>query len=287
MAKLDEDIPMSQVDKFISAEIPKDPRLREIILRNNVHGPCGPSDPNCPCMQDGSCTKRFPKEPADTSYIDDRGYAQFRRRCKETVIIGKGAKRRPVTDRDIVPYSPFLSLKYDAHVNADLCSTNHCVQYLFKYINKGGDRAKNVVVEAGVKVDETKDYVDNRYMSVTDCAWRIFEFNLHERFPAVHAISIHLEDEDMVIYDKTDPTKALFETTELTRYLDRPKEKEFDHLTICAYYETYREMRRKKNKDGSYEEPHPRAIPHPDGKHYILRRTGPPIISRIHWVPPL
>src|SRR4051794_32299221 len=69
------------VDRVISAEIPNkndDAALYEIILRNNVHGPCGehlPScdarcrdqNPKCPCMKSDSpngqkfCSKKFPK----------------------------------------------------------------------------------------------------------------------------------------------------------------------------------------------------------------------------------
>lgn len=262
---------MDQVDKFISAEIPGEdqPQLREIILRNNIHGPC-----NERCMVDGRCSKQFPKAPAETSFVDDRGYAVYRRRCEETVVVGKGKDRRPITDRDVVPYSPYLSLKYDAHINADLCSTNHCVQYLFKYINKGQDRALNVVVEAGVAVDELKDYVNDRYMSSTDCLWRIFDFPLHERFPAVQPLALHLEDDDYVVYDKEDPEKALSKTTELTRYLDRPKLPVFDNLTYTGYYESYIELLKPGNG----------SVPHPDNKHHIKPRTGPQIVTRVHWV---
>ena len=268
--------PWTRWTSYIRAEIPgkDEPALREIILRNNLHGPCGIDNPSCPCMVEGRCTKNFPKAPAEQTFIDDRGYANFRRRCEETVIVDKGKKQRPVTDRDVVPYNAFLTQKYDCHVNVDLCSTNHCVLYFFKYINKGEDRVMNVVVEAGVPVDEIKDYVNDRYLSSSASAWRIYEFPLHDRFPAVQPLGIHLEDTDIVIYDTKDPEKALHDTTELTRYLNRPRGEVFDDLTYTAYYETFIEQLRPGND----------SFPHPDGRHHIKPRTGRPIVTRIHWV---
>lgn len=54
-----------QIDSVISAELPnpqEDPLLFEVIRKNRIHGPCGTLNPNSPCMRDGKCRKRYPRE---------------------------------------------------------------------------------------------------------------------------------------------------------------------------------------------------------------------------------
>ena len=54
-----------KIDDVVSAEIPPpdtEPKLHDIVRANMIHGPCGPLNPNSPCMKDGRCTKAFPKE---------------------------------------------------------------------------------------------------------------------------------------------------------------------------------------------------------------------------------
>ncbi|CAH2100128.1 unnamed protein product [Euphydryas editha] len=54
----------NDIDSSIRAEIPDpiaDPVLYDIVKTHMIHGPCGAFNGNAPCIQDGRCTKRYPK----------------------------------------------------------------------------------------------------------------------------------------------------------------------------------------------------------------------------------
>ena len=42
-----------------------------------------------------------------------------------------------LNDSHVVPYNPYLSLKYGCHINLEWTQNQKCCQYIFKYITKG------------------------------------------------------------------------------------------------------------------------------------------------------
>jgi hypothetical protein len=56
---------VKDVDRMISAELsnPKTNMLaHEMVARCMVHGPCGATFPNAPCMEEGKCKKQYPRK---------------------------------------------------------------------------------------------------------------------------------------------------------------------------------------------------------------------------------
>ena len=52
-------------NKIFTAELPDihtDPSLFEVVRKNMVHGPCGAINSKSPCMENGKCSKGYPKE---------------------------------------------------------------------------------------------------------------------------------------------------------------------------------------------------------------------------------
>jgi len=77
-------------DKIVSAEIPlEEGTLRQLVIDHMIHGPCGLANPKCPCMEDGKCTKRFPKDFRQTTCENSDGYPQYRRRDDGLYVIKK------------------------------------------------------------------------------------------------------------------------------------------------------------------------------------------------------
>ncbi len=106
-------------------------------------------------------------------------------------------------NRRVVPHNVYLSTKYDAHINVKVCNNIRVVKYLFKYIYKRHDRATieisrqndNAIEGNVVKANEIKKYLNCHYVSVSKATWRIFKFDMHERFPTVKHLQYHLPNQ--------------------------------------------------------------------------------------------
>jgi len=64
------------IDTIISAEIPnkdRDPILYEIVCKNMIHGPCGELNIRSPCMNNGKCSKKYPRKLVKDTQTGDDG----------------------------------------------------------------------------------------------------------------------------------------------------------------------------------------------------------------------
>jgi hypothetical protein len=66
-------------DRIVCAEIPDKTLFPELYETVMLHGPCGPANPNAPCMKDGKCSKGYPKPFAETTTTDSNEYPIYRR----------------------------------------------------------------------------------------------------------------------------------------------------------------------------------------------------------------
>ena len=94
--------------------------------------------------------------------------------------------------RRVVPYSPYLSLHYKAHIKVEICGSVKAVKYIHKYIYKGGDCATVILDD---QHDEIKRYLHGRYIGPIEAVWRLFEFSTHGEEPPVMHLALHLPDE--------------------------------------------------------------------------------------------
>ena len=56
---------------------------------------------------------------------------------------------RMVDNSWIVPYNPYLALRYDAHINVEVCASVTSTKYLYKYCTKGSDRSMMSIQHEG------------------------------------------------------------------------------------------------------------------------------------------
>ncbi|KAI8561187.1 hypothetical protein RHMOL_Rhmol04G0318500 [Rhododendron molle] len=195
----------AQVDKLVCAEFPDpidDPALFETVLRCMVHGPCGARNPQAPCMENGICTKRYPRDFTEETTMDQDGYPVYHRRNTGKVYIVRG---HPVDNRDIVPYNPHLSRMFNCHINVEVCAGLQCVKYIHKYIYKGYDCTTMVLGGD----NEIQQYLDARYIGPPEAACRIFGHRLHEEVPAVVRLEVHLPGMHRCIYNPSESLETI------------------------------------------------------------------------------
>ncbi|XP_076044682.1 uncharacterized protein LOC143027298 [Oratosquilla oratoria] len=89
------------------AELPSehDPKLRELVKKLMIHGPCGTFNPNSICMVEGECQKKFPMPYQEETITN--------------VSVRVGVHE--VDCRFVVPYNRYLLRKYGAHINVEVC----------------------------------------------------------------------------------------------------------------------------------------------------------------------
>jgi len=191
----------NQIDSIISAELPdpqQDPILFEVISKNMIHGPCGPINPNAPCMKKGKCSKKYPRELLQETQTGGDGYPQYRRLkpCNggHTTILKVNNLNVEIDNRWVVPYTPLLSKAFKTHINVEFCNLVKSIKYICKYVNKGSDMAVFGLLNRNAPSDEITQFQMGRYISSNEAVWRILGFNIHERYPTVIHLSVHLEN---------------------------------------------------------------------------------------------
>ncbi|KAL8580067.1 hypothetical protein ACOMHN_065116 [Nucella lapillus] len=96
-------------------------------------------------------------------------------------------------------------------------------------------------VEGETRKDEIKTFQTGRYISTNEAVWRIFSFDLHQRYPPVVNLSVHLENGQRVYYtEKTAHQRAQAppETT-LTAFFKLCQSDEFARTLLYAEVPTY------------------------------------------------
>jgi len=101
--------------------------------------------------------------------MDVNGYPIYRHIDMGHTLLVHGIE---LDNRWVASHNVYLSTKYDAHINIEVCNNIHAVKYLFKYVYKGYDRATveisrqsdNATKGNVVEINEIQKYLDCRYV---------------------------------------------------------------------------------------------------------------------------
>ncbi len=160
----------------------------------------------------------------------------------------------------VIPYNPYLTMRYQCHINVKVCSSITAMKYLYKYVYKGHDCVLVVLQpEAGALSvaapqavgggangnnvpaarDEVQNYLDGRYVSASKtCHW-FFAFDLHDMHPNVYHLAVHLPNEQTTYFPKgTTVGEAMMcnNSTTLTRWCDFNRKAKFEYAIATTLH---------------------------------------------------
>jgi hypothetical protein len=261
------------IDRLISAEIPDpqvDAALFDVVKSCMVHGPCGVLKPGAVCMQDGKCSKEFPKLFCEQTIVTDSGYPSYRRPDNGSILNVAGHE---LDNRWIVPYNPELSKKFCAHINLEACMSIKSVKYLFKYVYKGHDCANIEIVQQDPTThDEISDFLDARYVSPPEAFWRLSEYPLHGQSHTIIRLAVHMPNNNPVYFTPGQEEEAVNRETanksQLTAWF------ELNRVDCRARQYLYTEVPNHYVFDGGRKQWKPRKL------------RGDTVISRMYAVRP-
>ncbi|KIH67418.1 hypothetical protein ANCDUO_02256 [Ancylostoma duodenale] len=109
---------------------------------------------------------------------------------------------------------------FEAHINVEYCNSVKSIEYICKYVNKGSDMAVFSLENEKCALDEIMQYLMGRYASTNEGVWHILSFSIHERYPPVVHLSVHLENGQWVYFtaDNAEERAANPPNTTLTAF---------------------------------------------------------------------
>lgn len=195
------------IDQVVWARWPdpnSQPSLFDKVKKYMLHGPCGKGyDESSPCLQNGVCRFGFPQPFQERTTLTNDGYPLYYRPNDGHAYEVNGFI---YDNRWISTFNPFCLEFMDGHANINVAFNFWNNKYLFKYLKKGGDAG---TVELADQNNEIKQYVEGRYFSAAEAAWRIFEFEIHGQYPSVMRLPIHLEDDQSFTFNPDDDTEIV------------------------------------------------------------------------------
>ena len=94
-------------------------------------------------------------------------------------------------------YNLFLIWRYQVHVNEKICAIVKVVKYIHKYIYKKEDQ---ITLQIN-KNDEITKHINDRYINLSQVAWKLFEYSSHQEWLSIHRLLVYLFKQQSMYFD--------------------------------------------------------------------------------------
>ena len=192
-----------------------------------IHGPCGDLNPQCVCMENGKCKKDFPKPLHQQTDFNVNGYPLYKRCGQHRAEL----RNHTVNDSWVVPHNPQLLMKFNCHMNVEICTSVKSVKYIFKYIHKGNDAAHIEIRQNYLNHDEVLQHLNARYVGPHQAIYRLMQYKMHDKSHTIIRLAVHLPLEQRIPFRPGQEERALQvgQQTTLTEFFKLNEEDETAH----------------------------------------------------------
>jgi len=106
-------------------------------------------------------------------------------------------------------------MRYNCHINVEVCCSIKSIKYIYKYIYKGTDCASFAVQDSGengpIEVNEIKQYRKARCIIAIEEVYRLFRFPMYSMSPPVLQMQVHLPSMHIVPFNHDDNLEDVLE----------------------------------------------------------------------------
>ncbi len=192
--------------KLLNLTIDLNKSLRRIVESQMTHDSCDVWNSSALCMKDNSkdsewvCKKKFSKLYQIEIIIQINDYSLYRR-CQNDHIWMKHVNDRDVhlNNTWVMLYNFYLTCKYSAHINVEICDSVQIIKYIHKYMYKEEDQ---IIMKLKNNLNEITRHLNDRYIFLNQTAWNLFKFHNHIKNSFITHLIMHLSDEQSIYFSK-------------------------------------------------------------------------------------
>ena len=200
--------------------------------------------------------KRYPREFLQETQTGHDAYPLYcSRKAGDSGFTAKvtvsGCNDVEIDDKKVVPYCPILSKIFNAHTNVEYCNTVKSIKYICEYVSKGSDQAVFELERQGMRRNEVLRDESGRYICSSEATFHILDYLIHQRYPPVEHLSVHLENGQRVYFSEVNIREELPKTT-LTAFFELCQQDEFArtvlYCNVLLYYRWDKSSKRWKRR---------------------------------------
>ncbi len=192
--------------ELLNLNIDLNESLRCIIESQLTYNSCDVWNFSASCMKDNLkdfervCEKRFSKLYQIEIMIQLNDYSLYRK-CQNDHIWMKHVNDRDVylNNTWVMLYNSYLTHKYSAHINVEICKSIQIIKYIYKYMYKEKDQT---IMKLKNNLNEITCHLNDHYISLNQTVWNLFEFCSHIENSFIMHLIMHFSDEQLMYLSK-------------------------------------------------------------------------------------